>query len=91
MKENIDTYTQVILGTAVKDNTLLIYPINYSVNHILDVLIRYFLKKDDSKKVAIILNRTESWNYFRDLHEGFEEYQFKQIISTYSIEKRETL
>ncbi len=88
MKENIDTYTQVILGTAVKDNTLLIYPVNFSINSILEVLIKYFLKKDDSKKVAIILNKSETWNQFRDLKDKLEGYKLSHIISTYPVEKR---
>jgi ERCC4-related helicase len=88
MKENIDTYTQVILGTAVKDNTLLIYPVSFEINPILEVLIKYFLRKDDSKKVAIILNKSETWNQISKLKDELEEYELNHIISTQSIEKR---
>ena len=88
MKENIDTYTQIILGTAVKDNTLLIYPVNFSINPILEVLIKYFLKKDETKKAAIILNKSETWNQLSDLQDSLDDLKLNHIISTHSVEKR---
>lgn len=91
MKENIDTYTQVILGTVVKDNTLLIYPAGFTIDTILEVLISYFHKKDDFKKIALVLNKTETWDQISSISGSFQDGILNHIISTQSVEKRKRL
>ncbi len=54
MTLDYDTYSQIILGTVTKENTLLILPPNYSTKRITRILMDYFSTSEPNHKVAIL-------------------------------------
>ncbi len=64
MKEKGDTFSQIVLGVASKENTLLFLTPYYDKSHVSSILIRYFLKKHPEQKIGIILPDTDVFNEY---------------------------
>ena len=87
---NYDTYSQIILGMATKENTLLFLPEKFDSSDLKTLLTKYFLKSDSGKKIAIISTEKES---VISIHTGFleeelEEYNINTLLSTETVENR---
>lgn len=54
MTLDYDTYSQIILGTVTKENTLLILPPNYSTKRITRILLDYFSTSKPKRKIALL-------------------------------------
>jgi ERCC4-related helicase len=54
MTLDYDTYSQIILGTVTKENTLLILPPNYSTKRITRILMDYFSTSKPNQKIAVL-------------------------------------
>ncbi|MCE7741706.1 MAG: hypothetical protein GOP50_04550 [Candidatus Heimdallarchaeota archaeon] len=89
MNQADNTYSQIILGTLVKDNTLLVFPQYVDLNPILSLLFRYFKEKEPQKKIGIILNKAESTSIFQEFIKIYSsQINFSQIKSSQSLESR---
>lgn len=89
MSTTDNTYSQIILGTLVKDNTLLIFPQYIDLNPIFSLLFRYFKDQDSKKKIGIILNKTESVTIFKDFIDSHtSQMLIEHIKSTQSLDSR---
>ncbi|MHA1199774.1 MAG: hypothetical protein ACTSQF_10640 [Candidatus Heimdallarchaeaceae archaeon] len=89
MNSTDNTYSQIILGTLVKDNALLVFPQYIDLNPILSLLFRYFKDKEPQKKIAIILNKSESVSIFQEfINIHSSQINFSQIKSSQSLESR---
>jgi len=89
MSTTDNTYSQIILGTLVKDNTLLIFPQYIDLNPIFSLLFRYFKDKDPQKKIGIILNKAESVTIFKDFIDSHtSQMPIEYIKSTQSLDSR---
>lgn len=74
MKDKGDTFSQIVLGVASKENTLLFLTPNYDKSHVSLILIRYFLKKHPEQKIGIILPDTDIFSeYYSKLNTEKEE------------------
>lgn len=84
-----NTYSQIILGILIKDNTLLIFPQYIDLNPILSLLFRYFKGINEQKKIGIILNKSESISIFEEfVNQHSLDISIKKITSNLSLESR---
>ena len=77
MNQTDNTYSQIILGTLVKDNTLLVFPHYIDLNPILSLVLRFFKEKEPDKKIGIVLDKSESLSIFKE----FISYDDEQKLS----------
>jgi len=55
MKDDTDTFSQVVLGFVSKENTLLFLIPSYDRTIITSLLVKYFIKNHPELKIGIIL------------------------------------
>ncbi len=91
MSSNYDTYSQIILGTATKENTLLILPERFDTSTLKTLLTKYFLKSETNKKIAVISIEKENLktNLAIFSEDEFSDYTLNIVFSSDSIKKRE--
>ncbi|MBY9000331.1 MAG: hypothetical protein KGD64_05420 [Candidatus Heimdallarchaeota archaeon] len=74
MKDKGDTFSQIVLGVASKENTLLFLTPSYDRTNISSILIKYFLKNHSELKIGIILPDTDIFSeYYSKLISDKEE------------------
>ncbi|MHA1347885.1 MAG: hypothetical protein ACTSO3_15900, partial [Candidatus Heimdallarchaeaceae archaeon] len=74
MKNKGDTFSQIVLGVASKENTLLFLTPNYDKSHVSLILIKYFLKNHPDQKIGIILSDSDIFSeYYSKLNTEKEE------------------
>ncbi|NPD89954.1 MAG: hypothetical protein HGN29_14675 [Asgard group archaeon] len=90
MSSNYDTYSQIILGTATKENTLLILPEWFDTSILKTLLTKYFLKTEKHQKIAIISIEKEALktNLTVFSEDEFSDYSLNIVFSSDSIKKR---
>ncbi|MCG3217155.1 MAG: hypothetical protein KAS63_10535 [Candidatus Heimdallarchaeota archaeon] len=59
-----DTYSQVVLGTVVKENTLLIHPSSFENDNIIRLLIEFYITSNPDSKIGIILSDTDLFSQY---------------------------
>ena len=89
MNQTENTYSQIILGTLVKDNTLLLFPHYVDLNPILSLLFRYFKESQTDKKIGLILNKSESISIFQEfINDRSLQFKTEEIKSSQNLELR---
>ena len=89
MNQTDNTYSQIILGTLVKDNTLLLFPHYIDLNPILSLLFRYFKESMPEKKIGLILNKSESVSIFQEfINDKSSQWRVEEIKSSQNLELR---
>ncbi len=90
MKDKGDTFSQIVLGVASKENTLLFLTPYYDKSQVSSILIRYFLKNQPEQKIGIILPDTDIFNeYYTKLSAEKEEvFQLTTFNSSDSEDSR---
>jgi ERCC4-related helicase len=90
---NYDTYSQIILGIATKENTLLFLPERFDSVNLKKLLTKFFLKSEVGKKIAVITLEKESVKSGQTIfmEDEFENYQANVFLSTDKTENRKEL
>lgn len=90
MKDKGDTFSQIVLGVASKENTLLFLTPYYDKSQVSLILIRYFLKNQPEQKIGVILPDTDMFDeYYTKLSAEKEEvFQLTKVNSSDSDDSR---
>lgn len=80
MNQVENTYSQIILGTLAKNNTLLLFPSYIDLNPIISLLLKFYKETVSNKKIGLILNKTAS---FQILHDFIETHKKTFVISEF--------
>ncbi len=92
MSQTDNTYSQIILGTLVKDNTLLVFPHYIDLNPILSLVLRFFKEKEPDKKIGIVLDKSESLSIFKEFIDHYStQINISLLSSTLALEKRKRM